>query len=112
MEVREIVCKAISEKKGYDIRDYDTRTLTPFMDHMIVASTANTRQNNAICQNIKDRLKEAGIQIPMRIEGDADSRWILIDLQDVVVHLFVQQEREVYRLDRLYADVPVEVYDL
>ena len=48
----------------------------------------------------------------MRIEGDSDSRWILIDLQDVVVHLFVQQEREVYRLDRLYADVPVEVYDL
>ena len=102
----------ISEKKGYDIRDYDTRTLTPFMDHMIVASTANTRQNNAICQNIKDRLKEAGIALPMRIEGDSDSRWILIDLQDVVVHLFVQQEREVYRLDRLYADVPVEVYDL
>ena len=112
MEIREVILKAISEKKGYDIKDYDTTSLTPFMDHMIVASTANTRQNNAICQNIKDRLKEAGIALPMRIEGDSDSRWILIDLQDVVVHLFVQQEREVYRLDRLYADVPVEVYDL
>ena len=42
----------------------------------------------------------------------ADSRWLLIDLKDIVVHLFVREERQVYQLDRLYADVPVETYDL
>lgn len=112
MEIREIVLKAISEKKGYDIKDYDTTSLTPFMDHMIVASTANTRQSASICQNIKDRLKENGYTPDMRVEGDANSRWLLIDMKDIVVHLFVREEREVYQLDRLYADVPVETYDL
>ena len=58
VEFKEIVLKAISEKKGFDIKEYDTRSLTPFMDSMIVVSTTNIRQNNAIAQNIKERLKD------------------------------------------------------
>lgn len=112
METKDIVLKAISEKKGYDIRVYDMTSLTPFMDTMIVASTSNTRQSMAICQNIKDRLREQEWKGQMRQEGDADSKWILIDMKDIVIHLFVQSEREVYQLDRLYSDVPMEVYDL
>ena len=112
MEIREVILKAISEKKGYGIKDYDTTSLTPFMDHMIIASTNNTRQNYSICQNIKDRLMENGYKLDFKVEGDADSRWLLIDLKDIVVHLFVREERQVYQLDRLYADVPVETYDL
>ena len=112
LEIREVILKAISEKKGYDIKDYDTTSLTPFMDHMIIASTNNTRQNYSICQNIKDRLRENGYKLDFKVEGDADSRWLLIDLKDIVVHLFVREERQVYQLDRLYADVPVETYDL
>lgn len=112
MEVHELVCKAIDERKGFDIRDYDTQSLTPFMDHMIVASTNNLRQNNAIAQNIKDKLKENGYTGTIRQEGSQDSKWILLDLADVVVHLFVCEERQVYQLDRLYADVPVQRYDI
>ena len=112
MELLDVVLKAISEKKGYDIRCYDVRSLTPFMDSMIIASTTNIRQNNAIAQNIKERVHESGFKKEYRVEGDAYSRWVLIDLKDVVVQLFVQEEREVYNLDRLYADVPVEIYDL
>ncbi|MCF0105898.1 MAG: ribosome silencing factor [Holdemanella sp.] len=112
MEFKDIVLKAISEKKGFDICDYDCRTLTPFMDHMIVVSTNNIRQNNAIAQNIKDRLKENNVDIQVRVEGNTDSRWLLIDLQEIVVNLFVHEERQVYQLDRLYGDVPCQVYDL
>ena len=112
VEFKEIVLKAISEKKGFDIKEYDTRSLTPFMDSMIVVSTTNIRQNNAIAQNIKDRLKENGFDGTIRIEGNADSKWLLIDLKEIVVQLFVKDERQVYQLDRLYADVPVETYDL
>lgn len=112
MELNDIVLKAIDEKKGFDIRDYDTTQLTPFMDHMIVASTNNIRQNNAIAQNIKDRLRENGYRGSMRQEGTPESKWLLLDLKEVVVHLFVHDERQVYQLDRLYADVPVVVYDL
>lgn len=112
VEFKEIVLKAISEKKGFDIKEYDTRSLTPFMDSMIVASTTNIRQNNAIAQNIKDRLKENGFDGTIRIEGNADSKWLLIDLKEIVVQLFVKDERQVYQLDRLYRDVPVIEYDL
>lgn len=112
VEFKEIVLKAISEKKGFDIKEYDTRSLTPFMDSMIVVSTTNIRQNNAIAQNIKDRLKENGFDGTIRIEGNADSKWLLIDLKEIVVQLFVKGERQVYQLDRLYRDVPVIEYDL
>ena len=112
LEFKEIVLKAISEKKGFDIKEYDTRSLTPFMDSMIVVSTTNIRQNNAIAQNIKDRLKENGFDGTIRIEGNADSKWLLIDLKEIVVQLFVKDERQVYQLDRLYRDVPVIEYDL
>lgn len=112
VEFKEIVLKAISEKKGFDIKEYDTRSLTPFMDSMIVVSTTNIRQNNAIAQNIKDRLKENGFDGTSRIEGNADSKWLLIDLKEIVVQLFVKDERQVYQLDRLYRDVPVIEYDL
>ena len=112
VEFKEILLKAISEKKGFDIKEYDTRSLTPFMDSMIVVSTTNIRQNNAIAQNIKDRLKENGFDGTIRIEGNADSKWLLIDLKEIVVQLFVKDERQVYQLDRLYRDVPVIEYDL
>ena len=112
VEFKEIVLKAISEKKGFDIKEYDTRSLTPFMDSMIVVSTTNIRQNNAIAQDIKDRLKENGFDGTIRIEGNADSKWLLIDLKEIVVQLFVKDERQVYQLDRLYRDVPVIEYDL
>ena len=102
MEILDIVVHAICEKKAQDVRVYDVTSLTPFMDSMIVCSTTNIRQNNAIAQNIKDRLREAGY----------GSKWLLIDLKEVVVHLFVNEERQVYNLDRLYSDVPVKTYDL
>ena len=112
MELLDVVLKAISERKGQDIRCYDVRSLTPFVDSMIVVSTTNIRQNNAIAQNIKESVHTFGYTGDYHVEGDANSRWILIDIGEVVVQLFVQEERSVYNLDRLYQDVPVRVYDL
>ncbi len=107
MELSEVVVKAISEKKGHDIDVYDTKSLTPFMDEMIIATSDNLIQNFAIAQNIKDRAFEAGYTGNFRMEGAKDSRWILVDLRDIVVHLFVGNERELYGLDRLYEECPV-----
>lgn len=112
MELNQLVVDAILERKGDQVCDYDCRQLTPFMDHLIVASSTNIRQNNAIAQNIKDKIKENGLDISVRIEGDSNSKWLLVDLKEVVVHLFVKEERDVYQLDRLYADCPVQRYDV
>lgn len=112
MEIKDIILQAILEKKAMHVKEYDCMELNPFVDTMIIASTNNTRQNNAIAQNIKDRLKEAGCSIDFRIEGKSDSKWLLVDLASVVVHLFVKDERQVYSLDRLYMDCPVIDHDL
>lgn len=112
MELNEIVIQAILERKGNQVCDYDVRQLTPFVDHMIVAGSTNIRQNNAIAQNIKDVIKEKGLDVPFRLEGKSDSKWLLVDIGSVVVHLFVNDERQLYQLDRLYADCPMERYDV
>lgn len=112
MDVLNTVLKAISERKGENILVYDVSSLTPFLDTMVVASSSNLRQNNAIAANIRDRLKEAGYTGEIREEGTKDSKWLLIDLKDIVVHLFVSDERTMYGLDQLYGDVPVYTYDL
>lgn len=104
----ELIVAAIAEKKGYDIDVYDTTSLTPFMDTMIVASSDNLKQNYALAQNIKDRLFEKGYNGDFRLEGNSESRWLLVDLKDIVVHLFVNQERQLYSLNRLYQECPVE----
>ena len=112
MELLDVVLNAISERKGQDIRCYDVRSLNPFVDSMIVVSTTNIRQNNAIAQNIKEHVHKFGYQGNYHVEGDSNSRWVLIDIEEVVVQLFVLEERNVYNLDRLYQDVPVKIYDL
>lgn len=111
-ELTKTVIDAIEDRKGTDIRVYDVRTLSPFLDTMIVCSTSNLRQNNAVVQSIKDKLKEEGLDIDMKVEGRQDSRWILVDLGDVVVNVFVNEERDFYGLDKLYRDVLVERHDL
>ncbi|MBD5423931.1 MAG: ribosome silencing factor [Allobaculum sp.] len=110
-KITELVIQAISEKKGHDIEVYDTTSLTPFMDTMIVASSDNLKQNYALAQNIKDRLFEAGYDGNYRVEGTSESRWILVDLKDIVIHLFADHEREVYSLDRLYQECPVQRFE-
>lgn len=111
MDVLDLVLKAISEKKGTDIEVYDTRTTTPFMDTMVIASAGNLKQNLAIAQNIKDRLFEAGWKGEFRMEGGQESKWILVDLKDIVIHLFTGEERKLYSLDRLYEECPVTRYE-
>lgn len=108
---KEIILKALSEKKGDHILAYDTTGVTPFMDTMIIVSAANTQQAAALAQNVKDRLFEQEYDGFYRLEGNKDSRWLLVDLKDVVVHIFTGEERKLYNLEKLYADCPVQEYE-
>lgn len=108
---KEIILKALSEKKGDHILEYDTTTITPFMDTMIIVSAANTQQASALAQNVKDRLFEQGYDGEFRVEGNKDSRWMLVDLRDIVVHIFTGEERRLYNLEKLYTECPVKEYE-
>ncbi len=110
-EKLEIILKAIGEKKGEDILVFAFSSLNPAVDEVVIASASNQRQVFALADNVKDRLAEHGMRAD-HVEGGRDSRWILIDASDIIVHIFEHQERNVYGLEKLYADLPVSRYDL
>ena len=72
----------------------------------VIASGGNDRQVKAICDEVEHQVREAGGPKPKRIEGLQDRQWVLMDYGDVVVHVFQQEAREFYDLERLWSDVP------
>ncbi|NBK97787.1 MAG: ribosome silencing factor [Erysipelotrichia bacterium] len=99
-----IILDAIGKVKGQDIIVYDFTSINPFIDRVIICSANNMRQVYAIAQMIKEKCRENNI--PVKMEGNQDSRWILMDADEVIVHVFLDDEREVYKLERLYGDLP------
>ena len=103
-------CVALAEdKKGRDIVSLKMSGLTLVCDYFLLVTAANTRQAQSISDNIEMGLKEDGLQ-PLRIEGYRDSRWILIDLGSVVVHIFLAEEREFYDLEHLWGEAERRQY--
>ena len=72
----------------------------------VIAGAANERQVKAICDEVEQQVDLAGGPKPKRIEGLGDRQWVLMDYGDFVVHVFQQEQREFYDLERLWADVP------
>ncbi|MDF9824079.1 ribosome-associated protein [Breznakia sp. PF5-3] len=101
----DLIIDAINKTKGEDVIIYDFTALNPFIDRVVITHADNLRQVYAIANNIRDDLKMNGYSIH-HFEGNKDSRWILIDADDIIVHIFLDEERELYKLERLYADLP------
>jgi ribosome-associated protein len=75
-------------------------------DEFVVASAGNDRLVKAVVDEIERAVDEAGHGKPLRLEGLDDRHWVLIDYGDVVVHVFLQETRDYYELERLWSDVP------
>lgn len=102
----DVVVDAASDKKAEDILVLNVSEVTTFTDLFVICSGRGERQVQAIADAIVEKAKEAGRQ-PVGIEGYDAGRWVLIDLGDVVAHVFVPDERQLYRLERLWGDAPV-----
>jgi ribosome-associated protein len=76
------------------------------VDYFVVTSATNTRQVRTIADEVEERVKQAGGGGPRRTEGLDDLRWVLLDFGDVVVHVFLDETRAFYELERLWSDVP------
>lgn len=79
----------------------DTRQVCSFADYFVICSGDSTRQIEAIWQEIRETLKRDRV-IPHHIEGAADSGWILLDLGEVIIHIFSPSQRDYYQLDELW----------
>lgn len=103
-----IVTKACEDKKGFDINIIDVSKLTTIADYFVIVSGNSTTQVRAIADEIEDKLIEAGYY-EVKKEGYESARWILLDLNDVIVHVFHKNEREYYNLERLWTDTEAKI---
>lgn len=104
-EKTQIAVDAALEVKAEDIVALDVKELSSFADVFVVCTGRSDRQVRAIADSIEKAAKERG-EPPLGIEGYAEGRWVLIDLADVIVHVFTPETRAYYDIERLWSDAP------
>ena len=92
-------------KQATDVVALDMRGLVGYTDFLVLCTARNERLAKAIHDEVHQALKREGV-LPAREEGTAQSRWILLDYLDAVLHVFVPETRERYRLDQLWGEAP------
>ncbi|MFW6022329.1 MAG: ribosome silencing factor [Halanaerobiaceae bacterium] len=98
-----LAADAADDKKASDIEILDVRELTVISDYFVICTGNSETQVKAIANGVENTLSEKDIE-PRKVAGKQESRWILIDYADVIVHIFHKDEREYYELERLWAD--------
>ena len=102
---RAIVDYAV-DRKALDIVQLDLREMIGYTDYFVICSGRSERQAKAIHDAIHEGMKAAHGRLPERVEGLPGARWILMDYLDVIVHVFVPETREYYRLEQLWGEAP------
>ena len=97
---------AAESKKALDLKVLDLREVTSFADYFIICTGANTRQIQAISDEVGAQLKQRGEHVNSA-EGYESAEWVLLDYGDFIVHIFSQKAREYYDLDRLWRDAKI-----
>jgi len=97
------IVNAIGEKKGTDISIIDIHNITEIADYFVICSGTSTTHIKAIADEIDFKLGEIGLEVYHK-EGYDTARWILLDYADVVIHVFHQEDRAFYNLERLWSD--------
>ena len=103
------IAEAAVDKKARDVVVLDMRGVIGYTDFFVIATGNTERQTKAIEDAIYQQLKhsEDEQELPARVEGKSEARWILMDYLDAVVHIFTPEARDYYRLDTLWGEVPV-----
>ncbi len=98
--------QAASAKGGEETVIIEVGAVLAITDAFVITSGRNTRQVKTIAEEVEARLKADGGISPLRVEGLGDSQWVLLDYGDIVVHVFLDETREFYDLERLWSDAP------
>ena len=105
-----LIADAIIDKKGEDVVSLDLRQIDgAITDYFVVCAGSNTTQVGAIADNVAEKMKEEGHTL-YRSQGEGNNFWIIQDYGNIVVHIFLKEYRDFYRLEDLWADVPRKEY--
>ena len=102
-QMAQLVCRALDEKKGRDIKVVDIHDVSVIADYFVIASGSNQNQVQAMVDNVEEQLGRADFE-PKQVEGVRNSSWILMDYGDVIVHVFDEENRLFYDLERIWRD--------
>ena len=100
-DLRDLAVTALDDLKGQDIVSMDVRTLTSITDYMIMCTGRSTRHVKALAEGVSTKAKQEKVKF-VRMEGERESEWILVDLGDVVVHVMLPATRSFYSLEDLW----------
>lgn len=103
LEISHLVARALMAKKAQDPLILDLRGLTIIADYFVIATGTSTPHLNALIDSVLETAKAHGLR-NIRCEGSGNAAWVLLDLGDVVVHVFNEEQRDFYKLERLWAD--------
>ena len=102
-ELTRLAVDALEDVKAVDLRVIDVRGKTAITDVMVIASGTSDRHVKALADNVVIKAKEQGVQ-PLGVEGQNTNEWVLVDLNDVVVHVMLPEVRDFYNLEKLWAE--------
>lgn len=105
-QVLEMVVKAADGRRAEDITALKVDEISPMADYFVIMTGGSDRQVQAIANAIIEKAHETGLEIGS-VEGKSHAKWVLIDLGDVVVHVFREETRQFYKLEKLWAQAPL-----
>ena len=114
MENLKVIVKAMEDKKAYNIEILDIKDISPIPDYFVICSASNLRQTRTIADEVDEKMAEHNVKAvkvddedlfgnPLR-EGYDTGKWILLDFNGIVVHIFSEDERDYYNLDKIWSD--------
>ena len=106
-ELTRVAARAAAEKKGENTVILEVGSVLAITDAFVITGASNERLVKTIAEEVEAKIKEAGGPAPIRVEGLSDAQWVLLDYGDFVVHVFLDETRRYYDLERLWADAPV-----
>ena len=90
-----ITCAALEDKKAFDIKIIDISKISTLCDYIVIADGTNKKQVQALCDNVEDE---------MRVEGYSEGGWILLDYYDIIIHIFSEESRRFYNIEKIWND--------
>ena len=112
-EMALLAAKALDSKKGAEIKVMEVTELTSLADYFVICTGGSTTQINALCDAVEEKLEVEGGEKPLHREGHRGGIWVLLDYGCIVVHVFNDEAREFYSLERLWNDgIPMDLSDV